>query len=379
MMSLLLIDTRASVNNPRSNNLDSWPLPVRFTTALATDCDCPVSTGPADRMALRYPVIYALELTPTCNNRCPGCSNSFIEEKKTRRMVRPHQAMDLTQWETILDLIAPHVQHLRLTGGEATLHPQFAKIVQAVQQRDLRFAVFTNGRWRDPNGLIEILAATPHCTSLLISLHGATAEAHEAFTGIPGSFAETIANIQRAAQAGLVVHTNTVLTRPNHTQLGAIVALSHALGSGCAIFNRYVGPSVPELALPLHELRHALYEVEQIGSTGLPTKLGTCIPTCFANTSAAGCLAGLAFCTVDPWGNVRPCTHASQSAGNLFTASLEQLWHSATLQTWRQMIPEHCRDCSVLSLCNAGCRADAALSPTPQHALMVIPTHVSVP
>lgn len=343
-------------------------------TSISQDCACDCGYIPLqgnDISPLVYPTIYSLELTPICNNKCPGCGNVFGDPE--HRATSASTTLSVKRWEHILDKIAPYAQGLKLTGGEPTLHPQFELIVQAVQQRGISFSLFTNGRWQDPGHIITLMKDTTPKVGLLVSLHGADAKAHEAFTGIRGSFAETIGNIRRAVQAGLNVHTNTVLTKHNHHQVETILSLSQSLGAECAVFNRYIGQPLSTLELSLPDLKQAVQEVERLGHAGHRVKFGTCIPQCFVESSSIGCLAGTAYCTIDPWGNVRPCNHAPQIAGNLLTDTLESIWHSETMQIWRDLIPGECQSCTAFTICHGGCRADAVLKGFHQDVLMTTP------
>ncbi len=321
--------------------------------SLDFDCDCAILShvyAPVPGV-LPLPTIYALELTPACTHHCVGCSNVFA----------PHQPpLSLERWEQVLETIAPYAQRLKLTGGEPTCHPQFAPLIEAVNRRGIPFTLFTNACWPHPDKILSLLQRTPTCTGLLISLHGATAQSHEAFTNAPGSFAETCANIQRATRAGLRVATNTVITRYNVDEVAQVIRLSQSLGATSAIFNRYIGPPQPALAPAPTDLSRAL---DTIAHTAPPhtARLGTCIPLCFAETSAAGCLAGTDYCTIDPWGSLRPCNHAPQVIGNILSQSLYTLWHSEAMQQWRDLLPNTCTTCAHLRQCRGGCRADALL------------------
>lgn len=339
---------------------------------LDTNCDCALVPKSVDTpfMPLPFPIIYSLELTALCNNRCPGCGNTFAGSRKTRA------AMPLDQWMSILDKVAPYTRRLKLTGGEPTLHPQFEQIVRAVAERGMIFTLFTNARWQDPEHLISLLLDTPQCAGLLISLHSADAESHEAFTSIAGSFDETVRNILRAADAGLRVHTNAVLTRHNHRQVESIVDLSQSLGAERAIFNRYIGRALPGFELSLPELTQAIHKIERIKQESDRARFGSCIPLCFADSSSTGCLAGIAYCTIDPWGNVRPCNHAPQIAGNLLTGSLSATWYSETMQAWRNLVPNECENCDAFATCHGGCRADAVLKGCNRDPLITMPIKI---
>jgi radical SAM protein with 4Fe4S-binding SPASM domain len=303
-------------------------------------------------LVLSAPVLYSLELTPACNNRCPGCSNVFADK-------REQPPLPLKEWRKILDKIKPHAHLVKLTGGEPTLHPQFEGIVAYLQKLDIPFSLFTNGCWPDPERLIALLRTNPRFQGFLISLHGATPIVHEAFSGVPGSFESTVSNIRLAVETGLPVTTSTVITKQNFGELGQIAEFAQFLGAHHAVFNRYLGQPLPAIEPTEEELKEAVQSTEGLRSKGTKVKFGNPIPQCFMPNSSTGCLSGVAYCTIDPWGYMRPCNHASLRCGSLLEQSVEEAWHSEEMQRWREMIPEQCHHCAEFSQCHGGCRAMA--------------------
>jgi radical SAM protein with 4Fe4S-binding SPASM domain len=306
---------------------------------------------------LSTPVLYALELTSRCNGLCPGCGDIFAGEREKQSIDTVPSELDVADWHTILAKISPHAHRLKLTGGEPTLHPQFAEIVQTIEYLGIAFTVFTNALWPDPGEVISLLSSTSQCRGLLISLHGASAASHEAFTQVPGSFEEVTTNIRQAVGHGLKVTVSTVLTRHNFREVREIASLAHSLGAGHVAANRYLGPAHPELELTRDELKQAIQVVEELRARDIPIKFGNCIPQCFTASSSIGCLAGVAYCAIDPQGYMRPCTHAALQCDNLLEVSIEQAWHSPLMQRWREMIPGQCHECAAFSQCHGGCRA----------------------
>jgi radical SAM protein with 4Fe4S-binding SPASM domain len=319
---------------------------------------------------LSTPVLYSLELTPVCNNRCRGCSNVFAEARVAHTVPPP---LGAAQWGIVLDRIAPHAEQLKLTGGEPTLHPEFKAIVRRVSDLGLNFTLFTNARWPEPQRLMRFLMDVPQCVGLLISLHGPTALVHEAFTGVPGSFDETIANVRRATLAGLLVATSTVVTRQNRGRIADTVALAADLGADHAVIARYLGEPLANLEPTADELLIAVQTVEELRRSGARVRYGDCIPQCFAENSSTGCLAGVAYCAVDPWGHLRPCNHAPAVGGSLLDESIEALWHSAAMEQWRDLIPTACHTCAEFSRCHGGCRALVELRPERRDPLVGAP------
>jgi radical SAM protein with 4Fe4S-binding SPASM domain len=303
-------------------------------------------------LTLSAPVLYSLELTPACNNRCRGCYNVFASE-------RAQPPLNLEEWRQILDRIKPHAHRVKLTGGEPTLSPHFEGIVTHLRELDISFSLFTNGCWPDPERLVAFLKTIPQLRGLLISLHGATPAAHEAFSGVQGSFERTVANIRRATEAGFPVTISAVIHRRNLDQFQAIVTLARDLGADHVAFNRYLGPRDPATEPTEEQLRQAVLQIEALRQEGVRVKFGNCIPQCFVESSSTGCLSGVAYCTIDPWGNMRPCNHSPLKCGNLLEQSVEEAWQSAEMQRWREMIPAECHLCAEFPQCHGGCRAMA--------------------
>lgn len=334
------------------------------------NCAC---YGPGPARGGSKAAVFFLELTPACNNRCPGCSNVFAQDRTTA-------PLSAAEWKGVIDNLAPHVGWLKLTGGEPTLHPQFQEIVAHISRLDIPFTLFTNGRWPEPESLIAFLLGIPQLNGLLVSLHGPDAPAHEAFTGVGGSFAETVANIRRATKAGFLVSTSTVVTRHNANRVDDMIALAAELGASHAVFNRFIGPSLPGIEAGPAQEKRGLRQVGKLvteRSGTLTVRLGTPLPHCFLSADGNGCLAGIAFCTVDPWGNVRPCNHAPLLCGNLLEQSIEEIWQGPPMTHWRTLVPEVCWQCGELSRCHGGCRADALLRGLDRDPLMRAPLPVS--
>lgn len=300
---------------------------------------------------LSVPAIYALELTAACNNRCPGCSNVYAEQRGGP------PPMSARQWRELLAPFIDEAVQIRLTGGEPTLHPEFFAILDEVTSHEAHVTVFTNGRWPHPEAFVERLREKRHLSGLLVSLHGPTAASHEAFSGVSGSFQETLDNIRLAIRAGITVALSTVITRHSWDQLDDVVALGRELGVQHVAVNRYIGGPLAEIEPTFVETEWALRRAQALIRYGAAVRYGVGVPQCFAANDSEGCLAGVAYVSIDPWGNVRPCAHSPTVLGSLRRHSLHELWHSPAMQAWRALMPEDCLICAAYSVCHGGCRA----------------------
>ena len=305
---------------------------------------------------LSTPAIYALELTSACSNRCPGCSNIYTGQ-------RAPAATDADTWLKWLTVIGPAAVQIRLTGGEPTLHPGFLRILRAATSYDAWVTVFTNGRWHQQRELVVALAQMPRLSGLLVSLHGANAPQHEAFSGVPGSFDETVANVRLALSAGVRVALSTVITQQNWHDLEAVVNLGRELGVQHVAFNRYLGGPAPDIEPNEAQQGAACADIERLIEAGAAAKYGIGLPQCFVTNASEGCLAGVAYAAIDPWGRLHPCVHSPSIIGSLHERSLAELWHSPAMAAWRNLMPEECQRCAAYNACHGGCRAVQELRP----------------
>lgn len=298
-----------------------------------------------------------LELTPACNNQCYGCLNVFKSNRNQTPLLVP-------DWIKIIDNISPSVQFLKITGGEPTLHPDFEQIISYISMSGFQFTLLTNGRWENPQRLLTFLGKVSGFKGFLISLHGKDCSAHEGFSGVVGSFTETINNIKLAKMYGFKVSTSSVLTQFNHKDIKNIINLSESLGADCTVFNRYIGKELPGLSLIPADEKNALLEINDFIFDKNNTKMiryGVPAPFCFINSKNSRCFAGDAIATIDPWGNLRPCNHVPFICGNLLESSFEDTWYGTRMNRWREFVPEPCRDCEDFYRCKGGCRANILL------------------
>lgn len=165
-----------------------------------------------------------INVTYRCNNHCVFCAvGNRLPEDQTLEHIKG-----------VLDRYAADgVELLDLDGGEPTLHPQLLEIIEYARLQNFRtINITTNGRrLAYPDFARKLLASG--ITSLLVSLHGPDEEVHDAITGAPGSFAETmqgIRNILEFADDALDFGINTTLSVPNYERMGELVGSLVALG-----------------------------------------------------------------------------------------------------------------------------------------------------
>jgi len=230
--------------------------------------------------------------------------------------------------------------------------------VRLIDGLGVPFVLFSNGLWSDPDAKLKLLLGCANLDGVLISLHGRGGASHRAFASVD-SFNRVTTTIRQAAQAGLAINTNTVLTRHNYQHISAIVTLSRDLGASFTAFSRYYGPPTPVTDLSEKEFRLAVASVEELRGQGFRVKFNNCVPVCFDGQPTKSCPAGITHCTIDPRGRVRPCTHAPHILGDLFSQSVAEIWHGPAAIQWRGLIPSECNTCAEFVRCRGACKAMA--------------------
>jgi pyruvate-formate lyase-activating enzyme len=167
-----------------------------------------------------------LHLTYTCPERC-----SFCSEEHRMEQYKPYAVT----WGRVATVLRTHasrgVKNVHLTGGEPTIHPQFVEVLALAKKLGMRTSVGTIGTMiARPDFAAR---AMPYLDEALFSLHGPTAEIHDAMAGRAGSFEQVCAAITnaRALRSDFHAYVNTVVTRQNVEALPDTAALADALGA----------------------------------------------------------------------------------------------------------------------------------------------------
>lgn len=167
-----------------------------------------------------------LHLTYHCPERCVFCS-----EEHRMQAYRPFKVT----WGRVARVLRLHaargVRAVHLTGGEPTIHPKFVEVLQLAQKLGMRTSVGTIGTMLSRPDFAA--RALPHLDEALFSLHGPTAEIHDAIAGRVGSFDQVTAAIRlaRDQKPGFGLFVNTVVCRDNIAHVADTAALADRLGA----------------------------------------------------------------------------------------------------------------------------------------------------
>lgn len=165
-----------------------------------------------------------VRLVAACNSRCLFCLDSEAQDGKIlafddvcREIRRGREEKDATR--------------VVLSGGEASLHPRFAELIQYSREQGYTWVqTVTNGRrYADRAYFNKVVEAG--LSEITFSIHGHTAALHDHLTQAPGSFDQIVKAMIRAVRDGrVVVNADVVINKQNVDYLEKIVALCAQIG-----------------------------------------------------------------------------------------------------------------------------------------------------
>jgi len=272
---------------------------------------------------LHTPPLVWLELTRRCNLTCLHC---YIEGGEARE-----NEMPASELYRLLDEFADMgVWAVALTGGEPTLHPEFANLVRHARARNLLVGVATNGMFLTP-GLLDSLPRDGVIISVsLDNLH------------IDGShdFAVATKAILRSQEAGFLTNIMTNSNRESIHHLAGLMtwAESHGVSVRSVPFSplgrgkrhRYLEntPDDVELAAQFW-MRECEWEHEYHKKAGLCVGLIFNYGLSLAHMTSR-CSSGRFLCYVCADGTVFPCTMCAGeeilSPGNVRDRPFAEFW-----------------------------------------------------
>ncbi|MFF8702917.1 radical SAM/SPASM domain-containing protein [Streptomyces albidoflavus] len=155
-----------------------------------------------DRPGVEAPGFLWLDLTRACQLECTHCLNESGPG-------RWHGSMSAEDWMGVLaDAAREGTRAVQLFGGEPTLHPAFAELVDRALELGLAVEVYTN-LVHVPERLWEVFERPG--VSLATSYYGADAAGHNAVTRRP-THRLTRANIAEAVRRGIALRAGVIDT-----------------------------------------------------------------------------------------------------------------------------------------------------------------------
>jgi MoaA/NifB/PqqE/SkfB family radical SAM enzyme len=160
-------------------------------------------------------------VTATCNLRCTHCYADCTR--------KPRKAeLSTSEWLTFIDyLVDNDFIQIYFEGGEPLHRPDFDTLLASCGRRMMTL-VRTHGTLLSAARAKKLKSLG--LGHLFVDLMGATAETHDRFTGVKGSFDLARAGVRHALDAGIPTDVVLILTRQNVGELQAYLELASELG-----------------------------------------------------------------------------------------------------------------------------------------------------
>jgi SynChlorMet cassette radical SAM/SPASM protein ScmF len=199
---------------------------------------------------------FYLYLTSGCNLRCRHCwiTPRFVDGEPS-----PGETLSLELLRSAIEQARPlGLSGAKLTGGEPMLHPQFVQIVDLLTAEGIRTHMETNGTLIDA-ALARHLREETSLWFISISIDGPTAQIHDAFRGVEGSFEAAVRGFRHLVEAGYQPQLIMSPHRGNVNYVEEVVDLAIELGAGSIKFNPVTRSG---RGIAMHERNEALDVVE---------------------------------------------------------------------------------------------------------------------
>ncbi len=309
----------------------------------------------------RFPYVVEWQLTNACPYRCPACwleaGEPFADEFTTA------EALTFVD-----DLAALGTKRIGFCVGEPLLRPDFFEIAAHAREQGLHVSVYTTGILLDDAAVLRIKELG--FSHVGVEVHGATADTHDAFVGVPGAFDKAIAAIRRLVEAEVNVVTFSIFCTINAHEavetnrllksLGTAVRTCHiAAPDGRIRFH-------PELVLNHEQERQVnAFWVEEFG-TADPRELARRRVQKFGGHPGleqvfAGCPVMRLWCYVAADGSIQVCDYTPLKLGNVRRTNLGTIWRASpqARAIRAKCFSGRCGNCALLTRCGGGCRAVA--------------------
>lgn len=322
--------------------------------------------APPEEISLDYPLSLEVQLIKNCNWACDFC---YVPNRDLSEM----KIMDLEDIKAIIDEAHRNgLFKLRLSGGEATLHPDFNEVIEYATQKGIETVLFTNGSLLDDEQ-IELFAEGS-VETVLMSLHGPE-RVHDDLVQKEGAFESVKRSAQRLDKAGVNVVLESLASAPNAETLPETAQVVKQWGLEEYRIMPYIATDLAEMdyAMSFTEIHDQVTTIRE-EHPELTVRVPCAPEPCLVTDKEAPldsdpglgesynnhCGAGLLWASVSHDGHVRHCPHSGVYAGHIDDNDdmIKSVWNETLTPKIKDILgtPEdRCEGCDIHDDCLGGC------------------------
>jgi len=315
------------------------------------------------------PILSEIALTYNCQNRCTFCYADSPRRGRASAGDAYVREMTTDEVKVIIDRLwdEAHCPTVSFTGGEPTLRADLPELVRYAKSKGMRVNLIANGIRCASVGFVESLAEAG-LDSAQVSIEGGSAAVHDAVTQHPGAWEKAVQGVRNLRTAAIHTHTNTTICGGNREHLLELVDfIADDLGSEYFSMNMVIRTgtalSHPEDDVSYREIGRIISSVqERARQKQVRFVWYSPVPYCLFNPVQAGlgskscaCVDGLI--SVNPAGELIPCSSFERGIGDLLHDGFEKVWYSRTALYWRrkEFVPPVCQRCEIRDICCGAC------------------------
>ena len=311
----------------------------------------------------KLPILGEIAVTYRCNNRCRFCYAGC--DGACGRLDAPDTPIE--DLKKIVDIFKHEakIPFFSFTGGEPLMRKDLEELMRYACDIGLSINLVTNGCLATPERAKSLYEAGLRTAQ--ISLESPDEAIHDALCGRQGAWKQTVDGIRNLRDAGIHVQTNSTSTTQNLHTLPDLPKFVKELGCVRMSVNLFVptkrSPVNDSLFVPYEKIGPTIDELRRAAkAVDLEFHWYSPIPLCIYNPIARGlgnknCAACDGLISVDPTGNVLPCSSWDEPVGNLLTDGFETTWFCNRAKAIKNKCFAHkvCQTCSAFTACQGAC------------------------
>jgi len=304
-------------------------------------------------------------ITEKCNLSCEHCRGFPKGELSTERAKR-----------LIAEIAELEPDWVIVEGGEPLLRKDLFELLGLMQQKQLEVHLITNGMLRSPQILTTL---KQRGVRVMVSIDGATKATYEAIRN-GADFEKVIQSARAYAKEGLLESINATLLKTNYREIPGLFELAKSIGTKrvTIIGLKPCQDFLQKLPTP-EEYREAIklacqaaqktgieffFDEPFFWATVKELELSAQMPavsTGIVVTSTSACAFG-EYLFIETNGDVKPCSFAPMTLGNVNDKTLVEIWSEALSSPFLHQLKDpktrtgFCRSCQYLDECK-GCRS----------------------
>jgi radical SAM protein with 4Fe4S-binding SPASM domain len=333
---------------------------------------CESYTSPAvtrvgfDLGYIELPILSEVALTYRCNIKCRFCYASCRcrgdDDRKTDR-----GEMSTSDAKTLLRKIRDEagVPSVSFTGGEPTMRNDLADLIRfASHTLGMRVNLITNGTL-----ITDTSARAFHRAGLAsaqVSIEAPDALLHDHIVQRTGAFERSVMGMMALKKTGIIVHPHTTICRQNESVAHKMAAFAKSKGIKRFSANLVIPAGRggdQDLRVAYSDIGPVLEDIEQSARKEDVTFMWySPTPLCLFNPIShqmgnKGCSACEGLLSINPEGQVLPCSSWQEPLGSLLDHPFRSIWfsHRSSLLRRKEAAHEKCRQCEHFPVCHGAC------------------------